>query len=157
MKKPTFSAIQIFLVLDGGICCAKNHILFFQLYWKDGLSKQIALGYISCAIRKDDISFSRKYDLIFSTKNEIWSSQKKDNGNVIFSSNVLKRYSFQKITLEYDLSCIIRKDGISFSRKCDIFSRWKVKDDISQKIHGNMMFPVYYSVKVVFFFLQAWN
>ena len=72
---------------------------------------------------------------------------------MIFSSNVLKRYSFKKITLEYDLSCIIRKDGISFSRKCDIFSRWKVKDDISQKIHGNM-FPVY-SVKVVFFLLQA--
>ena len=80
--------------------------------------------------------------------------QKKDNGNMIFSSNVLKRYSFQKVTLEYDISCIIRKDGITFSRKCDIFSRWEVKDDISQKIHGNMMIPVY-SVKVVFFFLQS--
>ena len=27
----------------------------------------------------------------------------------------------KKIALEYDLSYIIRKDGISFSRKCDIF------------------------------------
>ena len=144
MKKPTFNAVQIFLVHDGGICCAKNHILFFHLFWKDGLLKQIALGYISCAI----LFFRRKM------KDDL--PQKKDNGNMIFSSNVLKRYSFHKITLEYDLSCIIRKDGISFSWKCDIFSRWEVKDDISQKIHGNMMFPVY-SVKVVFFFLRSWN
>ena len=46
----------------------------------------------------------------------------------------------KKIALEYDLSYIIRKDGISFSRKYYIFFyRRKMKDDLSQKIHGNMM------------------
>ena len=45
----------------------------------------------------------------------------------------------KKIILEYDLSCTIRKDSISFSRKHDIFLRRKMKDDLSQKkIHGNM-------------------
>ena len=48
----------------------------------------------------------------------------------------------KKIALEYDLSYIMRKDGISFSRKYDIFFYgWKMKN-ISQKIHGNMMFSV---------------
>ena len=54
----------------------------------------------------------------------------------------------KKITPEHELSRTIRKDGISFSRKYDIFSRRKVKDDLSQKIRGNMMFSVY-SVKMV--------
>ena len=31
-------------------------------------------------------------------------------------------WSFQKIALEYDLSYTVRKDGISFFRKFDIFS-----------------------------------
>ena len=57
----------------------------------------------------------------------------------------------KKITPEHELSRTIRKDGISFSRKYDIFSRRKVKDDLSQKIRGNMMFSVY-SVKMVPFF-----
>ena len=30
------------------------------------------------------------------------------------------RWSFKKVPLEYDLSGIMRKDGISFSRKYDI-------------------------------------
>ena len=47
------------------IHCAKNHIFFFQMFWKDGLSKRIGLEYdLSCVIRKDDISYSRKYHLI---------------------------------------------------------------------------------------------
>ena len=56
----------------------------------------------------------------------------------------------KNITLEYDLSCIIGKDSISFSQKYDVFSRRKVKDDLSQKILVNM-FSVY-SVKMVFLF-----
>ena len=62
------------------------------------------------------------------------------NGNMIFSSNALKRWSFQNITLVYDLPCIIRKGGISLSRKYGNFSRRKGKDNLSQKKHGNMIF-----------------
>ena len=42
----------------------KKHIFLFQMFWKDG-QKKIALEYsLSCAISKNDISFSRRYDLI---------------------------------------------------------------------------------------------
>ena len=45
--------------------CTKNHVFFFQMFWKDGLSKKITLEYdLSYIIRKDHISFSRKYHLI---------------------------------------------------------------------------------------------
>ena len=54
-----------------------------------------------------------------------------------FASDVPKRQSFKKMAPEHDLSCNIRKGDIYFSRK-NIFSRRKVKDDLSQKIHGNM-------------------
>ena len=44
--------------------CTKNHIFFLQTFCKDGLSKQIEPeNDISYLIRKDDISFSRKFDL----------------------------------------------------------------------------------------------
>ena len=37
---------------------------FFQVLWKDGLSKKIALEYdLSCVIRKDGVCFFRKYDV----------------------------------------------------------------------------------------------
>ena len=49
------------------------------------------------------------------------SQKKKVHGNMIFSSNVPKRWSFQKNCTGYGLSYIMRKDGISFSRKDDIF------------------------------------
>ena len=72
--------------------------------------------------------------------------------NIIYSSNVLTRWSFQKKNaLEYDLSSMIRKDGISFFPKIYFFYGRKMKDTLSQKIHGNMMFSVC-SVKMVFLF-----
>ena len=43
------------------------------------------------------------------------------------------------MALEHDLSCNIRKDSTSFSRINNIFSRGTVKDDLFQKIHGNML------------------
>ena len=45
---------------------------------------------------------------------------KKIHWKMIISGNVLKRWSSQKITLEYDLSCVIRKEDISLSQKYDI-------------------------------------
>ena len=44
----------------------------------------------------------------------------------------------KKIALEYDLSCVIEKGD--FSRKYNLTPRRKMKDDISQKIQGNMIF-----------------
>ena len=66
-------------------------------------------------------------------------SQKNTGKNDIFfkySENIVFP---KKLAPEYDLSCTTRKNGISFSRKYDIFSRRKVKDDISQKVHVDMI------------------
>ena len=46
------------------------------------------------------------------------------------------------IALEYDLSCIIGKDKI-------FFEKWKIP--FLKKIHGNMIFTVYF-VKIVYLF-----
>ena len=61
---------------------------------------------------------------------------------MIFSSNILKRWSLKKIGLEYDLSCIIWKDGIFFQGVQHFFFGRKMKDDLSQGIRGNMIFYV---------------
>ena len=74
----------------------------------------------------------------------------------MFWKDFSKKVFPNEIALEYDLSSTIRKNDISFSRKYEIVSCQKVKDDLSQKIHGNMMFSMY-SVKMVFFSLQTWN
>ena len=66
--------------------------------------------------------------------------------------NVLKRWSFQKIAPEYDLSCIIRKDDISFPRKYDLvlyvenerlyfFKKSTRKYDIFFKCSEKTVFP----------------
>ena len=44
----------------------------------------------------------------------------------------------EKIALEYDLSCIIWKNSIFFTKIYFSFGR-EIKDDLSQKIHGNMI------------------
>ena len=54
---------------------------FLQMFWKDGLSKKIAVEYDpSCIIRKGGISLSRKYDIFSTAENEKCS----------FSKNTLK-------------------------------------------------------------------
>ena len=63
---------------------------------------------------------------------------------MIFSSNARKRWSFPKnIALEYGLSCIIWKDSIFFQKIWQFFFGWKMKDDLSQEIHGSMIFSAY--------------
>ena len=74
-------------------------------------------------------------------------SPKKIHGNVIFSSNVLKRLPFKKIVPEHDFSCIIWKNGKKAffpTREHDIFFFGRImKDDLAQEIHGNMILFLY--------------
>ena len=62
-------------------------------------------------IRKNDSSFSRKYDLNSWTENERWSFSKKYMEMWYLYQMFWKDGLFKKIALEYDLSCIIWKDG----------------------------------------------
>ena len=70
-----------------------------------------------CIIRKDDISFSRKYDLILLNQEERWSFSKKYLEMWCFLQMFRKDGFPKKFALEYDLFCNIWKDGISFSPK----------------------------------------
>ena len=66
---------------------------------------------------------TRKYDIFFT------SSEKK-----VFS---------KRAALGHDLSCIIWKDGIFFPKTWYFFLGQEASDDLSQEIHGNMIFSVY--------------
>ena len=71
--------ISFILELRVVLHCTENHIFFFQTYWKDGISKKIALELdFSCIIEKDYISFFRKYDLTPRRKMKDDLSQKKN-------------------------------------------------------------------------------
>ena len=109
--------------------CKKNYIFFFQMFWKHGFSKKIALEYdLSCIIRKDYISFSQNMILFLETK-----------GKMIFPKKYLEiwRYFLQvfwkdglsrKFVPDQDLFCNIWKDGICFFRKIWFFflgGKWK--------------------------------
>ena len=97
---------------------------FLQTSWKHGLSKKIALEYdLSCIIGKDDISFNRKYDLTPRRKMKDNLSKKKIHENMIFSLNVLKRWSSQKGSSWDMIFFVLSGKVVFFSRKHGIFSR----------------------------------
>ena len=87
--------------------------------------QNVVLEYdISCIMRKDDISYSRKYDLTTCTENERWSFSKKHMEIWYFLQVFWKDNLFKKTALEHVLSCIICKDGIFFPR---IYFLWTEK------------------------------
>ena len=126
--------------------CTENHIFFVQMFWKDDLSKKIALEYdLSCIIRKDDISFSWNMILFFRHPKGRWSFSKKYLEIWYFLQMFWKDGLSKKFAPEHDLFCNIWKDGISFFQKIwYFFFRRKMKeDDLYQKTRGNMIFSVY--------------
>ena len=124
--------------------CTKSHILFFQMFWKDYCSKQIALEHdLSCIIRKDGIlpenmilfftrkikdDLSQKIHLCIFGKNDffyllIWHYPSFKKAKIIFS---------WKNTLKDDIFGIIEKDDIH-PRKYGIFSDRKITG--RKKVH----------------------
>ena len=108
-----------------------------QIFRKDALSKEFALEYdLSNTMRKDGISFSRKYDIFFTDGKwkmiflkkymEIWCFLYVGKGGIYFSYKYeitllskKKRWSFRKNTPKDDISGIIEKDDIH-PRKDDL-------------------------------------
>ena len=58
---------------------------------------------------------------------------------MIFSSNFLKRCSFQKGPRWHLIFLVLSGKMVFFPRKHLFFSVQKVKDGVSQEIHGNMI------------------
>ena len=144
--------------------CTKNDILFFQMFWKCNLSIKIALEYdLSCIIKKYDVSFSRKYDLILQIANERWSLSKKYMEILYFLQMFWKDGLSKKIILEYDLSCIIWKHGFLLPESMIFFiwtqnerrsfsrNTWKYKcykyDIIPLPKNSKTIFPQEYTLK----------
>ena len=68
----------------------------------------------------------------------------KIHGNMIFSSNVLKRWSFQK-GLRWDMIYLVLSTKVVFffpKTWCFFLGR-KLRGDLLQEIHGNIKFSVY--------------
>ena len=96
--------------------------------------------------------FPENIILFFRRKMKGDLSQKKIYGNMIYSSNVLKGWSFQKNrTVIWSFFYHQERWHFFFPKMWYFFHGLKLKDDLSQKIHGNMMISVY-SVKTVFLF-----
>ena len=102
--------------------CTEKHIFFFQTPWKDGLSKIIAL----------------EHDLSCKTENERWSFLKNTSKYYIFFRRSEKMVFPKRTAPVHDFSCIIWKNGIFFPKTWTFFIGQKVKDSLSQEIHGNM-------------------
>ena len=79
--------------------------------------------------------------------------------------NVFQRYSLQKPALDYDLACIIKKDDISFYRKCNLIlytqkERWSFskntwKYDVFFKYFKKIIFPNNSHLNMIFFVISG--
>ena len=115
--------------------------MFYFSKCSEKMVSKIALEYdLSCIISKDDISFFSK----------IWPHSldgkrkmiflKKIRGNMMLFSNILKILSFQKNCNGVWSFSNIWIDGIfSPENMIYFFFRQKMKDDLNQKIHENMI------------------
>ena len=85
-------------------------------------------------------------------ENKRWSFSKKIHGNILYSLNVLKRRSLQKQRTGI-WSFFYHQERWDFFLPdiCNFFYGRKIKNDLPQKIYGNMMFSVC-SVKLIFLF-----
>ena len=92
--------------------------------------------------RKMIFLFPKSMILFFRRKMKDDISQK-IHGNIIFSSNASKTWSFKKNRARLWSFLNIWKDGIFFRKIWYFFFRRKMKDDLSQEMHGDMIFSVY--------------
>ena len=78
------------------IFCTENQIFFFQTPWKDGISKKSRWNMIFLLLSRK-IIFIFPENMILALRRKMKDDLlKKIDGNMISSSNVLKRWSFQK-------------------------------------------------------------
>ena len=77
--------------------------------------------------------------------------------HVFFFQTSWKDGHSKTVALEYDISCIIGKDGISFSQNMTFPTGRKMKDDLSQENTGKYGIFFKCSVKMVFSKKLRWN
>ena len=76
--------------------CTKSQVFFFQMFRKDDISKKWHWNMIFFSLSGKMIFLFHENMIIFFRRKRKDDLSKKIHGNVKFSSNVLKRWSFQK-------------------------------------------------------------
>ena len=115
--------------------CMENHTFFFRTSWKDSLSKKFGLECdLSCIIWKDAVSFSETIILTLSQRNT-WKY------DIFF--RCFERWSSKRPGWNMTFLVLSRKMIFVFSETRYFFFGKKMKDDLSQEIHGGMVFSVY--------------
>ena len=103
------------VTLDSYCCiwhCTKNHIFFFRTSWKDDLSKKSSLEYdLSCII-------GRSENMILHVRRKMKDDlSEKIHRNMIFSSGLLKIWSFQKVLHRHMTFLVLSGKMVFFFRK----------------------------------------
>ena len=116
-----YELLLLFSIITPWLYCTENHVFFLKTSWKDCLSKKIVLDIIFLVL-------SRKMMFIFPENRILHLTRKmKDDlyqnlhGNMIFSSNFLKRWSFQKGPFWDMIFFVLSGKMVFFSRKHNIF------------------------------------
>ena len=104
-----YRLVLLILVKDNH--CTESHIFFFQMSWKDGLSKKIALEHdLSCIIWKDGIFFPKTWSFFPGQKvkdglsreihgNMMHRPAKKATGNLIYRVEVWPLLKFIRLEI----------------------------------------------------------
>ena len=111
--------------------CTKDHLFFFQMFWKDRLSKNSCTEIWSFLYDQEGWCFSPEYYLVFWSENERWS--------------------FSKNSSKYDTFCIFSKDDIFFYKYDITLLSKKQRWSSPEIIHLKMKFPI--SLKKIIFIL----
>ena len=162
---------MIFLVLSRKMIFLfpGNIILFFRRKMKDDLSEKRTWKYDifsnvlkrwcfqknSTGIWSFFLYYLKRWYFFFP---KLWSYAFDGKWKVIFLKKNTWKYDIffkcpkkivfpKTIALEYDISCIIWKDGVFLQKIWFFFFGWKLKDNLFQEIHGNMYF-VYICINV---------
>ena len=106
----------------------KTSFIYFITYFNYFYCEKISIG-----------SFMNHFLSFIAFRNKLHCTE---NHILFFKTSWIDGLS-KKIELEYDLSCVIGKDGIFFPENMILFLGRKVREVLFQEIHGNMKFSVY--------------
>ena len=96
--------------------------------WKDGLSKKLCWNMIFLVLSGNMIFLFPENMILHLRRKMKDDLSEKIHGNMIFSSNFLKRWSFQKGPRRHMIFLVLSAKMVFFSWKHDIFSlgrKWK--------------------------------
>ena len=101
--------------------CTENNIFLFQTSWKDGLSKKLRWNTIFLVLSGKMISLFPE-NMILHVRRKIKDDlSSKIHGNMIFSSDLLKIWSFQKVPRRQMIFLVLSGKMVFFPRKHDLF------------------------------------